>query len=296
MQIHLEPGRVGELAVKIKDLSHFLYHSTDDLKSKMNQTDWTGLSANDYFSKIHDSTSKIHTLAEEFAKTYWDVDQEQKQWVNVDEQGVNRLKRVTIAPKSDEDFSLLDRWRKIRKEAGQIGDQIEDHRYNEKYQEFVQWWEKRTIEERNQYLQSLQERMADRYGMPKVLVVIDDLLDPENGDARGVNIDGVLIVDVDNMQTNDPWRLIETLFHETRHDYQREVIANYKSDGLIPEGMTKGQVEKWVYEASHYISPTDNFLDYYYQAIEKDARDFGDEVMKDVLSEMGQGGSGGGGW
>lgn len=296
MQIHMEPDRVGELAAKIKDLSHSLYHSTDDLQSKLNQTEWAGLSADDYYHQAHEATSKIHSIAEEFAKTYLDVGSEIKQWLNVDEQGVNRLKRVTIPPKADDDLSLLDRWRKIRKEAGQLADQIEDLRYNEKYQEFVQWWEKRTIEERKQYLQSLQERMADRYGMPKVLVVIDDLPDPANGDARGVNIDGILVVDVDNMQTNDPWRLIETLFHETRHDYQREVIANYKSSGLIPEGMTQSQVEKWVYEDSHYISGTDNFLDYYYQAIEKDARDFGDEVMKDVLGEINQGGSGGGGW
>lgn len=286
MKIHMDIERVAELAVKIKDLSHFLYHSTDELKSQMNQTDWTGLSANDYFRQIHEASNKVHTLAEEFAKTCRDVDQEKEQWFDVDQQGVNRLKQVKIMPKTPEKPTP-------GMYIGVIADLFENRRYNKKYQEFVKWWKNRTLEERKQYLQSLQERMADRYGMPRVLVVIDDLPDSANGDAKGVNIGGVVMVDVDNLNTDDPWRLIETTFHETRHEYQREAIANYKNNGQIPEGMTQHQVEKWVYENDNYIGGEDSFKDYYNQAIEKDAREFGNDVMKDVLSEMGQGGASG---
>ena len=286
MQIHMEPDRVGELAAKIKDLSHSLYHSTDDLQSKLNQTEWAGLSADDYYHQAHEATNKIQTLAEVAARSYRDVSEEIKEWVEVDTQGVNRLKNVKVEPK-DPDKSLT---------PGMIvdgvSDLIEDYRNGKEYKEFVNWWNGQTIEERKAYLQSLQERMADRYGMPRTLIAIDDLPEGVAGHSSG----GVVFVDIDHMIEGDPWRVIETVFHETRHEYQQEVISNYQNNGQVPEGMTKDQVEKWAYEYKNYIGGDDVFEDYYYQEIEKDARDFGDEVMKDVLGEINQGGSGGGGW
>ena len=158
--------------------------------------------------------------------------------------------------------------------------------YINKYNEFNAWWKTLSNEDKTQYLQSLQERMADRYGMPRRLVVIDDIV-------GGLSIGGAIVIDVDDLNAT-PWRVIELMFHETRHEYQREVVANFQDNRVIPDGMTKQQVERWVDNYTDYKKPDDNFRDYYYQAIERDAREFGEDVMKDFLSEMGQGGSGGG--
>lgn len=283
MNIHMDIERVAELSEKIKELSAFSYQSTDELKTQANQTDWTGLSANDFFRQQLATCGKIHALAEQLAVMYKDVRREKDQWVEVDQQGVNRLKRVVDVPKPRENPTLgviIDVYT----------DRYENHRYNEKYEEFVDWWQNRTIEERTLYLQGLQERLADRYGMPRTLVTIYDLPDGVGGQSSG----GVVYLDNDHLINADPWRVIETLFHETRHEYQREVVANYQNNGLIPDGINQNQVEKWIYEFENYIGGEDSFKDYYNQAIERDARNFGDDVMKDFLSEMGQGGSGGG--
>lgn len=286
MKIHMDTDRVAELALKIKDLSHFLYHSTDDLESKMNQTDWSGLSANDYFRQVHEASNNIQTMAEVAARSFRDVIEEMRQWTEVDQQGINRLKNVRVEPK------VPDRSLTPGMIVDGVADLIEDNRNSKEYKEFVKWWNSQSVEERKEYLQSLQERMADRYGMPRTLITIDDLPKDVNGQSFG----GLLYVDIDHLVDGDPWRVIETVFHETRHEYQQEVIANYQNNGQIPEGMTQNQVEEWAYEYDNYIDGNDSLKDYYYQAIEKDARNWGDDVMQAVLNEMVHGGSGGGAW
>lgn len=287
MAVRMVTEQVEDMAVKLKDLSHVVYHATDQLKSQANRGFWTGASAEDFTQQINATCSRLHGLAEEAIKLVMDIIREEEEWVNVDQQGVYRLKKICVAPQIPEIKTT------IGMDMGARFDEIENNIYNRRYKNFVNWWKTQSVDERKQYLQGLQNRLADRYGMPGVLVVIDDLQDPENRDMRGVNIGGVLVLDVDNLNTDDPWRLLETTFHETRHEYQREVAANYQNSGQIPEGMTQQQVEKWVYEYDNYIKGEDNFVDYYYQAIETDARKYGDILMKDALNDMDQGGSSG---
>ena len=292
MTMRMVTDQVEDIAVKLKDLSQIIYEATDLIKSQVNRNLWTGASADEFTQHVNASSSKLHVLAEEAVKLLLDVVREEEEWINVDQQGVYRLKKICIAPRTPESKITLGIGVDI------IADKIEDAQYNLAYKNFVNWWKTQSADERKRYLQELQNRLADRYGMPRVLVVVDDLQDPGNGDLRGVNIGGVLVLDVDNVNTDDPWRLIETTFHETRHEYQREVAANYQTTGQIPEGMTEQQVEKWVYEldGDNYVQGEDNFVDYYYQAIETDARKYGDILMKDALNELNQGGSGGGAW
>lgn len=277
MKIHMDTDRVYTLKDKISAFSGFLYESTEGLKSQTNQFAWAGESADDFVRRNHIICDRIHLLAEEVARKYMDLDLEIDQWVDVDQQGANRLKRVDIVPKTPE---YTDEMRDDYK-----ADKWEDRLYAIRHHKFNQWWKDQTLAEKKQYLQDLQEHMAERYGMPKVLIGIDDL--PEmGGDLVGVSIGGAILLDVDNLNTNDPWRLIEFTFHETRHEYQQQVVANYESTGKVPEGMSNIQVEKWAYEFDNYINGKDSFKDYFNQEIERDARLFGDEVMKDVLREM----------
>lgn len=291
MTVRMVTEQVEDMAVKLKDLSHVVYHATDQLKSQANRGFWTGASAEDFTQQINATCSRLHGLAEEAVKLYMDVVREEEEWITVDQQGVNRLKQICIAPRTPGNEPSF------RMGMDYLADKFEDGYYDRRYKNFVNWWKTQSVDERKQYLQELQNRLADRYGMPRVMVVIDDLQDG-SGDMQGVNIGGVLIVDVDNLNKDDPWRLLETTFHETRHEYQREVAVNYQNSGQIPEGMTKQQVEKWVYEldGDNYVNGEDNFSDYYNQAIETDARDYGDILMKDALNDMDQGGSGGGAW
>ncbi len=291
MQIKMVTDTVLEMEQKLLQLSRDVYEVSDQISSAANQNIWQGPTADEFRQRVFDLRKNLHGLAEDATKLYLAVGHEREQWLQVDEEGMLRLKGICKVPKPPQDPST-----DIIIDYG--SDLIEDVYYDWRYKNFQKWWSQQTPEERLEYLQNMQNRMADRYGWPRMLVVVDDLVDPKDGDARGVNLGGVMVIDADNVNTDNPWRLIETLMHETRHEYQRDVVSNYQANGSVPDGMTKEQVEKWAYEYSddHYVQPEDNFSDYYHQAIETDARDYGDRVMDDVLNEMGNSTGGGGAW
>lgn len=277
MKIHMDTERVYGLKEKISAFSGFLYDSTEGIKSQINQIAWTGASAEDFVQRNLATCNRIHLLAEEVARKYLDLEFEIEQWVDVDKQGVNRLKGVEEVSKSPEFTDEM--WDEYN------ADKRENRLYRIIHFKFNQWWKDQTLAEKKQYLQDLQERMAELYGMPKVLLGFDDL--PENGgDSVGISIGGAILLDVDNVNSMDPWRLIEFTFHETRHEYQQQVVNNFQNSGQLPVDVTQNQVEAWAAEFKNYIKPDDNFRDYYNQAVERDARDFGDEVMKDVLTGL----------
>lgn len=279
MEVRMVTEQVENFSDKIRLLSIHLYDSTEEILNASKRDFWDGPAAEEFIQSLKGVCSQLHRMAEDATRLYMDVAQEENEWITNDQQGVLRLKEICVVPPVKNNLT-------IDIVGDYIADKVEDYMYDKRYRNFKSWWKSQTLEEKKKYLQDLQNRLADRYGLPRMLIVVDDLPD-KNTDSIGLNIGGVFIIDEDNMNTDDPWRLIETTFHESRHEYQREVIANYQESGRIPDGMTQEQVEKWVNESENYISGTDNFADYYHQAIETDARKFGDIIMKDVLGEMG---------
>lgn len=294
MQIRMITEQIEELAARMRLLSLDLFEAANQIQLAARQrSNWDGPVAQQFSQRLDRVGSKLHLFAEEATKLYLDAAFEEDEWITTDQQGVIRIKRARQLPPQGSDPSL-------GRQIDYLSDEIENYIFDKRYQNFKNWWESQSLDDKKKYLQELQNRLADKYGMPRMLLVIDDLPDGANTDFRGLNIDRILILDLDNLNTDDPWRLIETMFHETRHDFQRQAVAVFNSTGQVPQGLTKEQVEQWAYELTpgNYIDGTENFEDYYNQALEKDARKYGDIYMRAVLDEMGQtaGGSGGGAW
>jgi hypothetical protein len=289
MQIKMVTDQVSELREKLLQLSRDTFERSDQILSSSDSNIWQGSDADEFMQRIRAVCNRLHLLAEDATKLGYAVSQEQEEWIKVDQEGVNRFKGIRAVPRSPQASSL-------DIELDKFSNNVENFYFDHRYKEFKKWWETQNLDGKKKYLQDLQNRMADRYDWPRMLVVIDNLPDV-NGDSRGLNLGKLMLVDVDNMNTDEPWRLIETAFHETRHEFQRDVVINFQNNGQIPDGMTQKQVKKWVYELTddHYINGEDNFADYYHQAIETDARKYGDIVMKNVLEEMGNNGASGGG-
>jgi len=283
MQIKMVTDLVAELEQKMLQLGRDTYESSDQLLSSVNRDFWQGRGADEFKQRAREVCNKLHLFAEEITKLGFALSLEKEEWIRVDQEGINRLKKNVIKPSPVKEVPYDKQW-------NDTWDYFEDRHYDKKYALYEKWWQSQSLEDRKKYLQDLQNRMADRYEWPRMLLVVDDLPDSDKGDFKGVNLGKLMIIDVDNMNTDEPWRLIETTFHESRHEYQRDVMANFLNNGQVPNGMTQKQVEEWVYENNHYISGIDNFADYYHQAIETDARKFGDIVMKDVLDDLGNDG------
>ncbi|MCX6056703.1 MAG: hypothetical protein NTW69_00915 [Chloroflexi bacterium] len=133
------------------------------------------------------------------------------------------------------------------------------------------------------YLNEHQRKIAEKYGFDPMTITAEDL-DDSNGDSRGENRGNLMVIDVDNLNNDDPWRVLETVAHESRHEYQEHIVDQYRADGTIPEGMTGKQIEAWGKNFKDYKEPGDDFESYWGQAVESDARNFGDEYMNEVLA------------
>jgi len=295
----MQTDQVTNLINKIIELSRNTYQSSDVISSLNNPEIWQGSVAEYFWTQLTSITRKLHLASEDMTKLGLSLSKEQDQWVEVDQQGVFRIRGTSapVQPGQDQSFGF-----QVKRAFEGLSDAVENYKFNKDYKRFKAWWQTQSIDEKKAYLQNLQNEYADQMGWPRMLIVADDLVDPANGDARGLNIDEILILDIDNFNTDDPWRLMEDLFHETRHQYQREVVSNFQTNGTIPSDMTQSEIENWVYEINpeNYISGNDDFESYYNQAIESDARKWGDIVMKDVLDDMKDdpwiNSGGGGGW
>ena len=297
MTIRMEIEQVSKLYDRCLEFTQNTYHSSEVFSSLNNRGIWQGDVADYFWEQLKNICDQLHLTSEDAAKLSYALYLEKTQWEEVDNQGVYRIRGTNLSGRSSKDPSWL--FKQKRKIEDRV-DEVENLIFNKDYKRFKEWWQTQSIDEKKAYLQNLQNEYADRMGWPRMLIVTDDLIDPANGDFRGVNLDEIMIIDIDNINTDEPWRLMETMFHETRHQYQREVVSNYQSDHFVPPGMTQDEVEKWVYESEHYIDGNDDFEGYYKQSIESDARKWGDIVMKDVLDDMKDdpwlNSGGGGGW
>lgn len=85
--------------------------------------------------------------------------------------------------------------------------------------------------------------------------------------------------DAESMYGKDSEALITACLHEGRHAYQHQAV-----EGLVThENMD--EVEEWRENLNHYISFNENPRAYYEQPVEVDARKFGEERYKELVSE-----------
>ena len=90
-----------------------------------------------------------------------------------------------------------------------------------------------------------------------------------------------LTIDTDNVEGDDPFQVMETVIHETQHQYQHYLVEN---PDKRPEHISEETIQSWKENFDNYISPRDDYEGYRKQPVEQDARDTADEVVNDYLA------------
>jgi hypothetical protein len=149
-------------------------------------------------------------------------------------------------------------------------------------------WKKWTTEEKLAFFQEQYNELAEKYGLPKIDLIAEDLKDTVLSDAKGQFRGDKLVIDIDNINSKDGYDTFQTLVHETRHQIQWAAIAEYREHGdqaQFPEGITLEQVKEWDANEKNYITPENDYPGYRKQPVEQDARRFGEEYVNEYVRQ-----------
>lgn len=163
-------------------------------------------------------------------------------------------------------------------EQDHIRDQISDLFDSAKYSRAT--WKKASVEEKKQILNNLLSDLNKIYGtnITKEIYFFTKDADSRGSMTLGYYSDSQQLVAINtNILDNDHYdQIMNTMVHEMRHAYQHEVVRH-------PEQFTVDEetVNSWRENIDDYISYSaekNNYDDYRYQPIEKDAHDIADHV------------------
>lgn len=73
---------------------------------------------------------------------------------------------------------------------------------------------------------------------------------------------------------------IQTILHESRHAYQFMCVQNRE---LSKE--SRETLDTWQNNINNYVDASEDFEDYYKQPIERDARDFSEQIINHILNK-----------
>jgi hypothetical protein len=136
-------------------------------------------------------------------------------------------------------------------------------------------WHNMTMQQRADHIVAYATYLNNALGISINAIRFEDLGSYSLGYRRSDGLIGIntrLFADGDLGKLGE---LIDTITHEARHQFQAEVIANPERFEIPAE-----TVAEWKADFENYISPQDDFEGYYKQSIEKDAREFAENVMR----------------
>lgn len=148
-------------------------------------------------------------------------------------------------------------------------------------------WTEMSLDEKSAKLNEYYIRAGENLGIDTKGVIIEPMPCETPGMVSfGYNSgDGYIHLNEDVV--NDPSQLgqvLDTATHEMRHQFQSDVLAAPQNFSDIPQDV----LDAWDYEMKpwNYISPDYDYQAYYEQAIECDARDFSEDVLKSYTDKM----------
>jgi hypothetical protein len=149
-------------------------------------------------------------------------------------------------------------------------------------------WKKMSLDERKKWLEDWYKNLCNKLGISPVELKIEDLYDPQGKDAKGVYNDGMIFglfrsmtIDVDNVKGDDPIDVLDTIAHETEHQYQHYLIEH---PDKRPEHISEAEVKSWEENFKDYKKPEDDFEAYRNQPVEKNAREVAGQVVDEYLA------------
>jgi hypothetical protein len=291
--IHMDTETVREHATRSMQEFADSSEMVDEIKRKVQAIPWGGLTRELFIVEFNILAWKMTSRIEDGYYLSQKVQREVDAWLAID-------------------YMYADKFRTIREQGVDIGKKIDeighqqmaDDELQDARTRLLEWWKTLTTDDKKQYLQSLYERICKLLGIEPVPLSFPQLDDPKGGDLLGSfnEVDKDIRIDVDNLEGDSPFSLIDTIAHETRHQFQNNTVRVYEQTGHLPDGVSVIDVNVWKFNEDHYITYQKWPDGYSHQPIETDAQNYGADFVNQILFENrstgggGGGGGGGGAW
>ncbi len=261
--IHMETESVQAVARSLQQQCRTMEDLVDALAYKARTIPWEGGTRENFTSQVTGWRARMLSLLSEGEKLSLRAQREVDEWLGVDQRRHDGYAATGSSAKK------LTKSQKIRLARSA----------------FAKWWKKQSKKKKIAYLQAEHNKIAKKYGIKPVKLKIEQLKDPKGKDARGVyrGYKQEIAIDIDNLKSDNPADLLNTLAHESRHHVQRSAIQMYKETGKPPTGISVKTVQKWDKNFKNYVQPSKDFQGYRNQAVEVDARNYGDKYSNQVL-------------
>lgn len=148
-------------------------------------------------------------------------------------------------------------------------------------------WSEMPLDEKSAKLNEYYIRAGANLGIETKGVIIEPIPCETPGMISFGYNSGDGYIHLNEAVVDDPAQLgqvLDTATHEMRHQFQNDALADPQAFNDIPQDV----LDVWEYELDprNYISPDYDFQGYYEQAIECDARDFSEDVLKSYVAKM----------
>ena len=155
-------------------------------------------------------------------------------------------------------------------------------------QKLQEKWDSMDFDARKKWLEDWYKNLCKKWGMSPVDFKVEDLADPEGKDWRGVYNTGIIFglframtVDIDNVKADNPLQMLDTIAHETEHQYQHYLVEH---PDKRPDNISEEQIKSWKENFDNYHKSEDDFEAYQNQPVEKNAREVGEHTATDYLA------------
>lgn len=255
------------------------------LENRVKSIPWEGRSRDEYVANFLSVSGNTIRLIDSGRQNILRAQREMEEWLSVDQQGATNITSIgtTIAGIATG----------IRKT---FGDLIREIDTNLAKASFEKWWNNQSSKEKEAFLSEQYGKIAKDLELDPMEMKVIQIADLQGGDTRGYYNGKGIYIDVDNLNSDKPWELLETVAHETRHQYQFHTVQTYAETGQLPDGVSVETVKSWQDNIDNYISADDDFEGYRGQPIEVDSRDFGGKISKEVVTRRDWVGSTQGSW
>jgi hypothetical protein len=255
--IHMETEEVRAAARQLVQVSENIQQEIASLAARIRALNWQSPGRDIFINDINELQRKIEACAEQGVSLGLRVQNEVDEW----EQAASALVAGGLTPEQ------------------KLAQAITDSR-----QSIQTKWEKMTFDERKTWLKDYYKNLCAELGMAPVKFKVEDLKDPKGKDWLGVYSPGIIFglfrsmtVDIDNVKGNDPFTILDTVAHETRHQYQHYLVEH---PDQRPADISEDQIKAWKENFDNYKRAEDDFEAYRNQPVEKDAREFGEKAMQ----------------
>lgn len=132
-------------------------------------------------------------------------------------------------------------------------------------------WEKLSVQERLNVLQTVANIEATYLGLPHELNVTVKALD-ENTQGHYDDSTYTIAINVDHISEDSAEALVETVAHEAYHAYERRLVdLYYSADSQERNLLLFGRIEEYRDNFDNYIDGNEDLLGYATQAVELDS-------------------------